>query len=594
MLRELMAKINRSRQTRALTAAVLLIAVVAAGYGVYRIPQVYCSFNRGVDECKGVLPLPATEFVQGEFLLKFKPGTPAEARQSANSQSKADQLDEIPGIGVARMKVPTGSSVGEMVNLYGKNPNVQYAEPNYIRGAADAPNDTYYANQWNLSKLGFPAAWDISAGSASVVIAIVDSGIDIKHDEFAGKYAANPGIDDNGHGTEVSGVAAANTGNAKGLASICRLCTIMSVKVLNSTGSGSDSGVAAGIVKAADGGAKVINLSLGNYSLSQTVQDSVNYAWSKGAVLVGGAGNDNVSNMFYPAALSNVIAVGATTSSDTKSSISNFGSWVKLWAPGQGILSPKMGNTYSLASGTSLAAPHVSGVAGLLFSASPGISNQQVVNFIMGNTDTTTAGPRVNACKALKAAVPSSPVTCGSATTTTAPTPTPTTTLQQSTVATATATSAATATPTATTATAATATPTPVPPTPTATTAAAAATATPTPAPPTPTATTAAATPKTESFTGTVSATGTAQREHTITVAAAGTVSASLGGWSGNPNNNNLDLYLLDGSGAVLTSAVTSNRPETLSFNVTAPGTYTLRVVARAGSGNYTLSVTHP
>ena len=91
-----------------------------------------------------------------------------------------------------------------------------------------------------------------------------------------------------------------------------------------------------------------------------------------------------------------------------------------------------------------------------------------------------------------------------------------------------------------------------------------------------------------------MSATGTAQREHTITVAAAGTVSASLGAWSGNPNSNNLDLYLLDGSGAVLASVLMANRPETFSFNVTAAGAYTLRVVARSGSRNYTLSVTHP
>ncbi|MEK7215204.1 MAG: S8 family serine peptidase, partial [Chloroflexota bacterium] len=260
------------------------------------------------------------------------------------------------------------------------------------------------------------------------------------------------------------------------------------------------------------------------------------------------------------------------------SSISNFGDWITLVAPGQNILAPKKGGGYGAVAGTSFSSPHVAGVAGLIRSANPGLTNQQVVNFIVNNVDdlgaagkdATFGAGRVNACKALKAATNNTTVTCGAATTTQA---------------------AATATPVPTLSaqTAATATPTTAPATATATTATVAATATPVSATATP-----ATTTKTETFTGSVAATGTAQRDHVITVAGPGTISASLGGWSGNPRNNNLDLLLLNSSGAQVAAATTTNRPEVVNFNASAAGSYTLRVVAKSGSGNYTLSVTHP
>ncbi|MDP2672114.1 MAG: S8 family serine peptidase [Candidatus Daviesbacteria bacterium] len=254
-----------------------------------------------------------------------------------------------------------------------------------------------------ISKLNTPAAWDITQGDPALVIAIIDSGVDFSHEELAGKGTGV--LDDYGHGTKVAGVTAANTNNAVGIAGVCPLCQILSIKVLNSTGFGSDSGVASGIIKASDAGVKVINLSLGSYSLSTAMQSAVDYAWNKGVVIVGAAGNDNSTTKFYPAAFPNVIAVGATTSSDVKSVISNYGDWVDVWAPGQGILSPKMGGSYTLASGTSLAAPHVAGLAGLILSAKSGLTNQQVVDLIISNADDLPGGSkRINAYKALLAA----------------------------------------------------------------------------------------------------------------------------------------------------------------------------------------------
>lgn len=582
---------------RLVTASLVALVVVgAASYGIYR------SFG---PSARGVLPLPATQFVQGEFLVKFDPGTPASAISALHTQNKVQELSTVPGINVARLKVPTGSSVGEMVNLYGKNPNVQYAEPNYIRQAVDTPNDTRWANQWNLVKIGMPGAWDISKGSAAVTIAILDSGIALSHEDLIGRYSGSPAADDYGHGTQVAGIAGAATGNAKGIAGVCQLCTLSSYKVLDSTGSGSDSAVANAIVLAADAGAKVINMSLGAYASSQTTQDAVNYAWGKGAVLVGAAGNDATSTQFYPAAYANVISVGGTDSTDLKTTTTNFGPWVKVVAPGQSIAVPTMAGSYTLASGTSMAAPHVAGLAGLLFSASPGITNQQVVSVILAGVDQVSGGPRINACKALAAAVGT---TCSPAAPSPTPTPTPaaTPTPTPAPVATPTPTPAPVATPTPTPAAAAVATPTPTPapvatPTPTP---APVATPTPTPAPtvaptptpaPTPTST-PAPTPAptvTDTFTGSVSKTGTATKDFTINLAAAGTITASLGGWTGNPSNNNLTLTLLSG-GTQVASATAPVRPQTLTYGATAAGTYTIRVTAASGSGSFTLTATHP
>lgn len=544
------------------TLVVVLIVVGASSYGAVQL------FGPTL---RGVLPLPATEFVQGEFLVKFQPGAAADAVRNLNAQNNAPEIDRIPGIGVARLRVPTGSSVGAMVTLYGRNPNVLYAEPNYIRTATDTPNDAYFATkQWNLTKIGAPAAWDITKGNAAVNIAVIDSGIALNHEDLVGRYSGTPAADDYGHGTQVASIAGAATGNTKGMAGVCQLCTISSYKVLNSTGTGSDSATASALIAAADAGAKVVNMSLGGYATSSTLQDAVTYAWNKGVVMIAAAGNDNTTSPLYPASYANVVGVGGTDQNDARVTTSNYGSYVRVYAPGQSIVVATMAGSYTLGAGTSLAAPEVAGLAGLIFSVNPSLTNQQVVNFILGNTDAAAPGPRINACKAVAAAAG---VACGTAVAasttaspvpTVAPTATPVTTVAPTPVPTV----APTATPVPTVAPTAT----PVP------------TVAPTPAP---------AATTTETFTGTVSKTGTSFKEHTITVSAAGTITASLGGWTGNLSNNNLDLYLFSG-GSQLAAATTANRPENLTFAVTTPGTYTLRVVAAAGTGTYTLTVTHP
>ena len=414
------------------------------------------------------------------------------------------------------------------------------------------------------------------------------------------QYSGSPLADDNGHGTQVTSVSSAKTGNGIGMAGICQLCTVQSYKVLNSLGSGSDSAIAAAITQAADAGARVINLSLGGYASSSTTQDAVTYAFGKGAVVIGAAGNDNTSSLFYPAAYTNVISVGGTTSDDLKVSSSNFGPWVKVSAPGQGILVATYTGSFTLSSGTSIAAPHVSGLAGLIFSVNPALTPQQVMDFITNNTDATSAGPRINACKAVAAAAGvACPAATAATTTTTTATPTPAPTVAPTATPAPTVTPIPTAVPTTSPAAAAV-TPTPAPtvtPTPAPTVAptiAPTATPSPTPAPtPTPVLTATPVPTVSETFTGSVAKTGTATKDFTITLAAPGTITAQLGGWSGNPSNNNLQLYLLSGT-TQLASATGTVRPQNITFNATAAGTYTLRVTAASGSGNFTLTVTHP
>jgi hypothetical protein len=241
--------------------------------------------------------------------------------------------------------------------------------------------------------LGSSGAWAQTSGSPSVVIAVIDSGVDLTHPDLSPNLWVNPGeipgngIDDDvngwnfvdgtnnvqdmiGHGTLVAGVAAARTNNAIGIAGVCGQCRILPVKITQLSGFANYSDIAAGINYAVAKGAKVINLSVGGYADSQAVQAALANAASQNALVVAGAGNDNKSDPFYPAAYPNVLAVAGTTSADVKYTSSNYGAWVDLSAPGENILSTTLGD-YASDTGTSYATPFVSGAAGLLFSLHP-------------------------------------------------------------------------------------------------------------------------------------------------------------------------------------------------------------------------------
>jgi thermitase len=316
----------------------------------------------------------------------------AAAEQSMGSLSaqEASPLSHI-----YRLRLSPGSDVLQAVRDLSRNPAVAYAEPDYLAHIIATPNDPQYPDQWGLSQISAPDAWDETTGSSDVVIAVVDSGLDTSHPDLAGRLWTNPGeiagngIDDDnnghlddmhgwnivdddanlsdntGHGTQVAGVIGAETDNGNGVAGVCWNCRLMVVKVTQSGGVANYSDIAAGVAYAAQKGAEVINLSLGGYADSTTLRTAIQEA-AETAVVVGGAGNDDKSDCFYPAAYDNVLAVSGTTGSDAKVGTSNYGTWVDVSAPGETIRTTFDGGGYGDISGTSMAVPFVSGLAGLL------------------------------------------------------------------------------------------------------------------------------------------------------------------------------------------------------------------------------------
>ncbi|MBI5821709.1 MAG: S8 family serine peptidase [Verrucomicrobia bacterium] len=301
------------------------------------------------------------------------------------------------------------------------NANIEFAELDYIARPCLTPNDPYYASgsEWHLPKIQAPSAWDVTTGRTNVILAVVDSGVDVAHPDLAGRLLLGCDIvnsdsdpsDDNGHGTAVTGTAAAAGNNSVGVAGVAWNCLILPIKVTDSTGSASYSDVANGIIYAADHGARVINISLGGSYASSTLQSAIDYAWNKGVVIVAAAGNSGSSQPNYPGACNHVVAVSALQQNDTLASWSSYGSFVSLAAPGVGIWTCNTNGAYASWSGTSFSSPIVAGVAALIASANPALSNEQIVNILkttandLGATgyDTSYGYGRVNAYGAVTA-----------------------------------------------------------------------------------------------------------------------------------------------------------------------------------------------
>jgi subtilisin family serine protease len=364
----------------------------------------------------------ASNAVPGRVLVKPKGGADEAAVQGSLRAAGAREVGRVPQIGVRILQVPEQAEA-RVIAALSKNPNFEFAEPDYIANIILTPNDPYYATaQWHLPKVSAPVAWDTTTGSASVTIAVVDSGVEATHPDLAGRVLAgydfanndsNP-ADDNGHGTAVAGVAAAQGNDGIGVAGAAWNVSILPVKTMNSSGSGSYSAIANGITYSADRGARIINLSLGGSSTSSTLQSAVSYAWNKGCVLIAAAGNNGTSTTVYPAAYPNVIAVSATTSADTMASFSSFGSFVDLSAPGQDITTAYPGGSYVTISGTSFSSPLTAGVAALALSRNPALSNAQINSLLVSNADDLGAtgydiyfgAGRLNAARVVAAAAP--------------------------------------------------------------------------------------------------------------------------------------------------------------------------------------------
>ncbi len=306
-----------------------------------------------------------------------------------------------------------GVSVEQAIEELSADVNIAWVEPDYIAYPASQPDDPLLSQQWGLYKIGITQTWNVVTGSANVVIAVLDSGIEFNHPDLASKLWINPGeigsngidddnngyiddvkgwdfvsedndpVDFNGHGTQVAGGIAAATNNGIGIAGVCQACRIMPVQVMQLSGFANYSDITQGVLYAAQKGADVINISLGGYQNSTALRQAIEIAVEQhGAVIVAGAGNDNRSQPFYPAAYDNVIAVGGTTITDTKTAFSNYGTWIDVVAPASNITTTFLGSDYGIVNGTSYAAPFVAGLAGLIRSQHPEWSPELIANQI--------------------------------------------------------------------------------------------------------------------------------------------------------------------------------------------------------------------
>ncbi|RKD25502.1 hypothetical protein BEP19_00720 [Ammoniphilus oxalaticus] len=296
----------------------------------------------------------------------------------------------------------------DLINYFNGRDDVEFAEPNFLLLPNDfptglLPNDPLYTRyQWNLPMINMEKAWDISRGSEEVIIAVIDTGIDLKHQDFQGQLVKgynvltgqNDPMDDNGHGSHVAGIIAASTNNNLGIAGVSWNNKIMPIKAIGSEGTGTSFDIARGIRWAADHGAKVINMSVGNYHPSGILLDSIRYAHSKGIVLVAASGNDNSNQPSYPAAYPEVISVAAVDQQARRAEFSNYGGTVEIAAPGVDIPSAYLYNEYAALSGTSMACPHVAGLAGLILSVEPRLKNEQVRKIIQQSAQKVTGAGR--------------------------------------------------------------------------------------------------------------------------------------------------------------------------------------------------------
>jgi hypothetical protein len=368
----------------------------------------------------------------------------------APKDAKVPELDRIYKL---ELDLRAGQSLRKVVAAYSRDPDIEYAELNYAVSICRTPNDPLCPLQWSLNNVGqgypasglynpppgtpdsdidAPEAWDKSTGISDIIVAIIDTGVDYTHrdlndnmwinemeldgvagvDDDGNGYVDdiygydfinddNDPIDDQGHGTHCSGTVASEGDNALDITGVCWDAKIMAVKFIGPDGTGNAFDAAEAIYYAVENGADVISNSWGSGFPSTTIEQAVSYAYGQGVVVVAAAGNGNSDWEYYPACYDGVIAVAATDSDDQRASFSSYGDWVDIAAPGVDILSLRakgtsLGTGYdnftTIASGTSMACPHVAGACVLLLTIAPGISADELQNALMQTADPIASG----------------------------------------------------------------------------------------------------------------------------------------------------------------------------------------------------------
>ena len=342
--------------SRAIASALALLFVLAAAMPV-----------AAADEVAADDAALAGAIVPGEVVVGWRnPDRGTRVARARGLSLVADLGPDATGGAPATVLSTEGRSVKTVIAELAADPAVAYAEPNYLFSLPDfefeggitavAPasqgeitgvpvSDPQTAGQYSLNRMRVRDAWRRSTGGSNL-IAVLDTGVQSAHPDLDGRVAKGydfvnndtSAADDNGHGTWVAGIIAANANDGYGIAGISWTDRILPVKIMNASGTGSTADLAAGIIWAADKGADVINMSVGGFPYSQAIQDAVNHAWSKGAVLIGAAGNNGRYENFYPASYEHVVSVSATQPEDEFSRWSSYGPKVDVSAPGSSVL----------------------------------------------------------------------------------------------------------------------------------------------------------------------------------------------------------------------------------------------------------------
>lgn len=405
--------------------------------------------------------LPTAEHMPNELIVSYREGkSPHELSERDNvnlserlkalgvlSQEKAySQVLEGDLSRSYRLKIEEGKDLVMIQEELGDVKEILSSQPNFIYRPFVVPNDPQYSSLWGIQKINSPTAWDTATGSKSITVAVIDTGMDINHPDLAGTavspYSAINGssnvTDSVGHGTHVAGTIGAIGNNGVGVVGVNWNVNIMPIQVCVPGGCDMVA-IVNGIYRAADNGAKVINMSLGTRapgidrcSPAQDTHKAIQHAISKGVTVVVAAGNDSRdASLTSPASCAGVITVGASSANDGSSSFTNYGSVVDIAAPGVGILSTYPGG-YKSENGTSMSSPHVAGAAALLLSVNPSLSPQQVESCLVSSADSISSarpiGPRLNIANALSscAGTPGQPTATPTQTIGATATPSPT------------------------------------------------------------------------------------------------------------------------------------------------------------------------
>ncbi|SFS85733.1 S8 family peptidase [Paenibacillus sp. BC26] len=360
--------------------------------GKYKIESVKPNSTEDITVRTGEDNGNASHYHMNEVVVKFRQPPTVDQLTQIQKDITALSMKKLGYTYVFRSRVMDAES---MMHYFKTSWHVVYAEPHYLymtNAASDIiPNDALYSEyQWNLPVIETEKGWNVSKGSNNVIIAVLDTGVQMDHPDLKGKLAegtnlvitGTPPDDDVGHGTHVAGIIAAAVNNGEGVAGMTWYNKVLPVKVLDSSGAGSTYTVAEGVIWATDHGAKVINMSLGNYAEAQFLHDAIKYAYDKGVVLIAASGNDNTERPGYPAAYPEVFAVASTNSDGTRSTFSNYGDYIDVAAPGFSIASTYPGSQYAALSGTSMASPHVAALAGLIRSINPDLTNVEVMDIM--------------------------------------------------------------------------------------------------------------------------------------------------------------------------------------------------------------------